>query len=93
MYVCRLYACSTEDVDLSSLLTLRSVCGKMTDAVDEHFRLIYMRRSAEVLISFSPYFMVAWQNVFESAEELITDLSELGMTLLTVRNTEGTASQ
>lgn len=57
----RLYARTNEEVDLSSLLSLRRVCDKLSEAVEEHFRLVFMHLPTEVLLAFSPYFLVAWQ--------------------------------
>eukprot|EP01039_Chlorochromonas_danica_P009626 gene9626-10641_t len=88
----KLYARSGEEVDLSSLLALRRVCDKLLEAVEEHFHLVYLRQPPAVLLTFNPYFLVAWQDVFESAQDLIKDLSELGMVLLTVRDIEGILS-
>eukprot|EP01039_Chlorochromonas_danica_P007534 gene7533-8332_t len=85
----KLYSRANEEVDVSSLLSLRRVCDKLSEAVEEHFRVVLLRLPSDVLTAFNPYFLVAWQNVFESAQDLIKDLSELGMTLLMVRNIEG----
>eukprot|EP01033_Poteriospumella_lacustris_P006124 gene6124-4399_t len=74
--------------ELTSLLTLRRVCDRLIHSVDEHFRTKYLRQSVDVLTKFNPYFIVAWQNVFEATTDMIHDLSELGMALLIVRNAE-----
>jgi hypothetical protein len=74
--------------ELTSLLTLRRVCDRLIQSVDDHFRSKYLRQSVDILTKFNPYFIVAWQNVFESTSDMIRDLSELGMALLIVRNAE-----
>jgi len=57
----RMYARTGEEVDLTALPTLRRVGDKLAAAVEEHFRVVYMRQSPEVLLTLSPYFLVAWQ--------------------------------
>lgn len=48
-------------MDLTSLLALRRVCDKLLEAVEEHFHLVYLRQPPAVLLTFNPYFLVAWQ--------------------------------
>lgn len=57
----RMYARTGEEVDLSSLLALRRVWDKLAAAVEEHFRVVYMRQPPAVLLTLNPYFLVAWQ--------------------------------
>ena len=80
------------DVELDSLLALRSVCEGLLESAEDHFRTVYMRHPANVLTTFNPYFLVAWQNVFESSVDLVRNLSELGMSLHIVRNVEALVS-
>lgn len=79
-------------MDLDSLLALRSVCEGLLASAEDHFRTVYMRHPAHVLTTLNPYFLVAWQNVFESAVDLVRHLSDLGMSLHIVRNVEALVS-
>jgi hypothetical protein len=59
--VYRLYQGEDADVDLKSLLSLRTMCDNLLEAVSDHFRTVYIRHPASVLTTFNPYFLVAWQ--------------------------------
>ncbi len=84
----RLYENEEFNVELDSILALRVVCEGLLSSAEDHFRMVYMRHPAQVLTTFNPYFLVAWQNVYESAVDLIRHLSDLGMSLHIVRNVE-----
>ncbi|RYG99162.1 FUSC family protein, partial [archaeon] len=70
-----------EDVDASSLLSLRRVCDKLFEAVDDHFRTVYMRLPPEALITFNPYFLAAWQVLYVSNNANLVCLSSLSLSL------------
>lgn len=84
----KLYDRTDYNADLSAIVTLQRTCATLMDAVDQHFRHVYMRQPAGELAALNPFFLVAWQNVFEAVTSVIQDLSDLGMALHAVRNIE-----
>jgi hypothetical protein len=83
----RLYEDQDLRSDLSPLITLSRYFDRLLQEVDDHFKDLFITHDAPP-IDVNPYFLLAWQNIFEALCDLLKNLSELGIALHAVRNIE-----
>jgi hypothetical protein len=76
--------------DLTAIVTLSRECEVCLSAVDDHFRTVYSR--LDFLASLDPYFMIVYQDIFESVCGLVRRISQLGIALHRVRDVEALSS-
>eukprot|EP01040_Poterioochromonas_malhamensis_P014805 gene14805-16452_t len=67
--------------DETSEIALTSCITTLLENTEDSFRKVSIRKPSKFIKTINPYFVVVWQNVFESATDLVHDLSELGMAL------------
>ena len=53
---------------------------------DEHFRINYLKQ--QTLTILDPKFLLSWQNCFEHCLDLVQQISNLGIALLSIREVE-----
>ncbi len=83
----RLYEQNDLVSDLSPLITLSRYFDRLLKEVDTHFKDLFISNDT-LPLDVNPYFLLAWQNIFEALCDLVRCLSSLGMNLHSVRSIE-----
>lgn len=72
--------------NLDDIVNLARTCEKLLLKCDEHFRLNYFKQ--QILTILDPRFLMAWQNCFELSLHFVQKISNLGISLLNIREVE-----
>ena len=72
--------------NLDDIVTLARTSEKLLIKCDEHFRINYLKQQHITILD--PRFLMAWQNCFELSLDFVNLISNLGISLLNIREVE-----
>lgn len=81
-----LYEHEDSENNLDDIVLLARYSENLLIKCDEHFRINYLK--SQKLTTLDPKFLLLWQNCFENGIDLVQEISNLGIALLSIREVE-----